>query len=170
MKKILFAAMALFAFSAVQAQKSAVNGKGVGGYIELGHVFDCNDVLIGGYFPRPHRIELTSSFGYHILPYLYAGAGVGASYFYPNDEVYLPVYGNVRGTLPLRKNMSLFVDGKVGYSFDLTGRGLSGMYWTPSIGFGIERYYISVGYVAQYQSCWDWWCMNGISLRLGIRL
>ena len=165
MKKILFAAMALFAFSAVQAQKSAVNGKGVGGYIELGHVFDCD--VASGILSSFHRIELTSSCGYHIRPYLYAGAGVGASYFYHNDEVYLPVYGNVRGTLPLRKNMSLFVDGKVGYGFDLTSSEFSGIYWTPSIGFGIDRYYISVGYVAQYQSnC----CLNGVSLRFGIRL
>ena len=166
MKKILFAAMALFAFSAVQAQKAALNGNGVGGYFEFGDVYDCKHYIDGS--TRFHNIELTSSCGYHILPYLYAGAGVGISYFIQDGaEFYLPVYASVRGTLPMRKNMWLFVDGKAGYGFNLTKSEFSGVYWTPSIGFGINRYYTSVGYVAQYRSTY---CLNGISVRFGIRL
>lgn len=130
------------------------NDIGYRGYIDLGYT------LGTGIFALD-RIELTTSHGYQIIPYLYVGAGAGVSYYLDYDSFALPIFANVRAYI-LDNSISPYVDLKIGYSV----LDLKGFYMNPSIGCKVYAFNVSAGYALQKQKEWD---INrgGISLKIG---
>jgi len=130
------------------------NDIGYRGYIDLGYT------LGTGIFALD-RIELTTSHGYQLIPYLFVGAGAGLSYYSDLELFALPIFANVRAYI-LDNSISPYVDLKIGYSV----LDLKGFYMNPSIGCKVYAFNVSAGYALQKQKEWD---INrgGISLKIG---
>ena len=64
------------------------------------------------------RNLLWTSHGCQILPYLYAGIGLGANYFVDSETWTLPIFAHVRGEIHnvIRRNFSPYLDIKGGYN------------------------------------------------------
>ena len=116
------------------------------GNVEAGYTFVVggNRVDLGAYPYYADRnsmsyLNVSTSHGCLILPYLYVGAGVAVNYYHSYQELGLPIFANVRGIYPL-KTVDLFLNVKAGYEV-LNG----GMYSSFAFGVGIRKYEISLG-------------------------
>lgn len=96
------------------------------------------------------RIGFTTVHGYQFNPYLFVGGGFTLNYFLDEETVNLPLFADVRATLPIGASRCVpFFDYRIGYS----AGDVSGFYMSPSIGvrFGSRHSFnISIGY--EYQS------------------
>lgn len=115
---------------------------GYRGFLEAGYTIGVGDYGEG-------RVDITTSHGYQVCPYFFAGVGVGLNY-YTNGEVFgVPLFADLRADI-LNNNITPFVDFKIGYSV----ADVSGFYMCPSLGcrFGFGNnlgMHISVGYTYQ---------------------
>lgn len=102
--------------------------RGYSGMIEL----DLN-VGISDY---ASRFGFTTIHGYQINPYLFAGAGFSLKYWFDYETVSLPIFADVRATVPFGSSPVAFLgDVRLGYSaYDIYG-----IYFSPSIGIRIGR-------------------------------
>lgn len=156
-----------------EARKGSNNLPGTGvtyrGHLDLGYVLNARTG--GGLLSR---VELTSSHGVMIKPYLFVGAGIGLTYFHDIDAFTLPIFANARISLPLNK-VSIFMDSKIGYAMGLTSSSDGGLYLTPSVGISIRKIDLSFGYVAQYVRTIDKYGygenvnMGALALRFGVK-
>lgn len=111
------------------------------------------------------REFLYTSHGCQINPFLYVGAGVGVNYWFDDEAWSVPVFGHVRSEFHglFKKNVSPYVDAKMGYSF----ADVEGFYFAPSVGchfyFGHSKSGISVGvgYVLQNAKIDDYYYYYG---------
>lgn len=117
---------------------------GYKGFVDFGYGVGVGDIEAG-------RLQLTTTHGYQICPYVFAGVGLGVSY-YTDDEMYnVPIFANGRATLPLSNSrLAPFFDYKIGYSVG----DVQGFYMSPSVGLRIGfgencGFNISVGYEMQ---------------------
>ncbi len=116
-----------------------------------GFIEQNNTIGVGDY--ADNRFGLLASFGCQIIPYLYVGAGTGFDYWSDSDFYTIPVFAHFRTEFhkSIRRNVSPFVDVKVGYSF----MNSHGYYVAPSIGchfyFGHSNIGLSayIGYAMQ---------------------
>lgn len=97
------------------------------------------------------RINLTTTHGVMFNERLFVGAGVALDYFYSSngDWFMMPLYGNVKGFLPLSEKTSLFASVDVGYSLYLSGEdtvGSGAFYCCPSVGLKLNSFKLQVGY------------------------
>lgn len=78
--------------------------------------------LTVGYKDKVVSTTLGYDFGYKFIPGLYVGAGpiVGGSFGNGSSAFSVGGYGKVRYAVPLKSSVKPFVDGRVGYSYDLT--------------------------------------------------
>lgn len=97
------------------------------------------------------RIEISTSHGYQINPYIFIGAGTGLNVFYDDGghAYVIPVFAHARSEC-LNSAISPFFDFKIGYSFLDT----DGLYCCPSVGcrFQVSNTIglnVSVGYTYQ---------------------
>ncbi|MDY2829240.1 MAG: hypothetical protein SOU27_08240 [Sodaliphilus sp.] len=100
-----------------------------------------------------NRITLFTTHGCQINPYLFVGAGMGATYW--DDETWsYPIYADVRTEIhnAFRRNFSPYLEVKTGYSVG----DANGFYFSPSVGFhfyfghtnmGLS---VAIGYSMQY--------------------
>ena len=96
---------------------------GYKGMVELGY-----GIGVGTY--GTGRVEFQTAHGYQFNPYLFTGVGVGVSYFHESSNVGLPIFADIRGSLPISNSkISPFVDFKVGY----TVIDCKGVYFSPSV-------------------------------------
>ncbi len=99
------------------------------------------------------RNFIFTSHGVQLNPFFYVGAGVGVNYWVTSEAWSVPVFANLRSELHMsfRKNVSPYVDTKIGYSF----ADVEGFYFNPSVGchfyFGHSKVGlgVGVGYVLQ---------------------
>lgn len=103
-----------------------LNGKGLTagyrGFVDLGYTIGTGDF-------GEDRIEFATSHGYQFNPYIFAGLGVGAHYYFDSEVVEIPIFAHIRSEF-LNNSISPFLDFKAGYSvYDATG-----FYMTPSVG------------------------------------
>lgn len=102
------------------------NGKGLQagyrGFADLGYIVGTGNYGEG-------RVEFTTSHGYQFCPYIFAGIGVGVSYFHNSLALGVPVFAHLRSEF-LNHSITPFLDVKVGYSFVDT----KGVYFTPTVG------------------------------------
>lgn len=118
------------------------------------------------------RIELMTTHGVQINPYLFVGAGTGCHYYTDGAFFSIPIFADVRATI-LKNNVTPYIDCKIGYSVV----DIEGFYLSPSIGcrFAIGEksgVYVGAGYVMQKEKIGygDYAYnrnRNGISLKLG---
>lgn len=117
--------------------------KGYKGMVEAGYGIGVGDWGID-------RIVFTTSHGYQFCPYFFAGIGAGVNYYHDADAWGVPIFGNLRGSLPINNSrVSPFIDMKIGY----TVTDAEGFFFSPSLG---ARYAISE--------------RSGISLSLGYEM
>lgn len=117
--------------------------KGYKGMFDLGYGIGVGDV-------ESSRIGFSTVHGYQFNPYLFVGAGFGVNYFYDDECVNIPIFADARGTLPLKDNVALFLDFRLGYS----AVDVEGFYLSPSVGVRVGRksaVTFSLGY--EYQGC-----------------
>ncbi|MBQ9639970.1 MAG: hypothetical protein IJV06_00190 [Bacteroidaceae bacterium] len=97
------------------------------------------------------RFALSTTHGYQINPYVFAGVGAGVNCYRKSGKTSwgVPIFADVRGNL-LNNSISPFLDLKIGYSV----ADISGFYFSPSIGcrFAISQkaaFTLSIGYEMQ---------------------
>ena len=77
------------------------------------------------------RIIVTTSHGYQFCPYFFAGVGTGINYYHDSDAWGVPIFANLRGSLPISNTkFAPFLDMKIGYSV----ADAEGFFFSPSIG------------------------------------
>lgn len=99
-------------------------------------------VDLGGLFSEDASgIEVSTTHGCQILPYLFVGAGLGFRYYFDAyEEFSLPIYADVRGCLPLKK-ITPYAEVRVGYDVLIEG-----MYFAPAVGITVKKFDFSIGY------------------------
>ncbi len=117
--------------------------KGYRGFVDFGFSYG-----VGSW--GQDRIEFSTTHGYQILPCLFAGLGIGFHYYHWDGVLEIPIYADIRGTLPCRSICQPFLDFKIGY----TVYDADGFYMTPSIGcrFAVSRtcgISVGIGYAMQ---------------------
>lgn len=151
MKRLfLMAAMVCSMLTAANAQN--VSGNCYRGFVDAGYTFGIDDYKFG-------RIEVNTSHGFQINPYVYVGGGAGFHFMssyetpdmqYPLDirdsKVDVPVFANIRGNLTKGK-ITPFLDLKGGMFVTNSG----GLYVSASLGCRIatnekQAFNVSVGY------------------------
>ncbi len=129
----------------------AGNKRGYKAFIDAGYTFGIGDF-------NEDRVEIITSHGVQINPYVYIGGGVGANYWI-DSEFSVPVFFNSRINF-INKQISPYLDIKVGYSFF----DVEGLYIAQSIGCKIWHYNVSIGHTIQKASNEN---LNGINFKLG---
>ncbi len=98
-------------------------------------------VDLGGLFSEYGScIEVSTTHGCQILPYLFVGAGLELRYYFDYEEFSLPIYANVRGCFPLKK-ITPFAEVRLGYDPIMEG-----MYFAPAVGITVKKFDFSIGY------------------------
>lgn len=105
--------------------------------------------LTVGYKDKVASTTLGYDFGYKFLPGLYVGVGpmVGGSFGNGSSVFSAGGYGKLRYTIPLASSVKPFVDGRAGYSYDLTNSAGDMVY-----GFGLGVHFAEKFKVGVY--CW----------------
>ncbi len=137
---------------------------GYRGFIDLGYSVGVGDWGEG-------RVELTTSHGYQIIPYLFVGLGVGVNYYHESEVWEIPIFVHLRGSLPCHAICQPFIDWKIGYTvYDSTG-----FYMCPSVGcrFAVSDMCglsLSLGYTIQkFESYWgSRENCGGFSIKVGL--
>ena len=123
---------------------SSILNTGYRGIIDFGY-----GVAAG--YDSEGRIEISTAHGYQFNKYLFAGVGIGFNYFHYYDEFNVPIFADLRGTLPINNTkIAPYVDMRIGYSLG----DYEGFYFSPSVGvrFGIGKdagISFSIGYELQ---------------------
>lgn len=147
----------------------AGNKRGYKAFIDAGYTFGIGDF-------KEDRLEITTSHGVQINPYVYIGGGVGANYWIDSELFSVPVFFNSRINF-INKQISPYLDIKAGYSFF----DVEGLYIAPSFGCKIWHFNVSIGYTIQRTKV-EWYYftlydsgyytttnenLNGINFKLG---
>ncbi|MBQ2839080.1 MAG: hypothetical protein IJE73_05515 [Muribaculaceae bacterium] len=97
------------------------------------------DVIIG-YSEKTFSTILGYDFGYKFMPDLYIGAGpmVGGSFGSGQSSFAAGAYAKVRYDIPIRFSVKPFVDGRVGYNYNISNEA-GGMIYGFGLGVGIAK-------------------------------
>lgn len=146
----------------IKSQRSG-NKAGYKGFIDLGYTFGVGDW-------GEDRMSFSTSHGYQFNPYLFAGIGIGANYYFDSELFAIPIFAHIRANF-IDNKVSPYVDFKIGYSPNLD---FEGFYMSPSIGCKIGAFNVGVGYVMQkvkivddYYETLETINCGGISVKLG---
>lgn len=140
---------------------------GYKGFIDAGYAFGVGDY-------GADRVLVTTSHGYQVNPYFFAGAGAGFNYYTDGEVFGVPIFADFRGTFPIKNTkVAPFIDMKIGY----TVADVEGFYLAPSIGVrfatsnkvGIN---IGIGYEMQKAEVYDYYgsdtaTIGGFAIKLG---
>lgn len=99
-----------------------------------------------------NRINLHTIHGARINNYISIGAGIGLDYYYEGDGTgfILPLYGNVKGYVPINEKWNPYASLGVGYGFGILGLSdVGGLYWDFAIGVKYRLLKFQIGYVSQ---------------------
>lgn len=93
-----------------------------------------------------HRIDILTSLGVQINPYLYAGTGVGLSGYALEDGLSVfTAYAHLRGRLPLGGLLSSFVEVRPGYGAAISDYFQGGFYLSALAGIEVGHFTFGVG-------------------------
>lgn len=169
MKKIKFLALAaaLVVCATASAQFSNVKRTGSSNSVSAGlekgyHAFIEAGYGVGTGDYGVDRIELSTTHGYQINPYIFVGGGLGVNYYHSPDLWSMPIFANARVNF-INSKISPFFDLKIGAAIGLTNNSessysgeakgsVSGFYFSPSIGCRFNKFTISAGYELQHLS------------------
>ncbi len=121
---------------------------GYRGFIDFGYSVGVGDFGEG-------RVEFSTTHGYQIIPYLFLGVGVGVAYYHDSDLLEIPLFADIRASIPASRVCQPFLDWKIGY----TVYDADGFYMCPSIGcrFALSNMAgasVSIGYTYQSFEYW----------------
>ena len=146
MKKILI----VITIGLLTAISMDAKGEGKNLYYEKGYL---GNVAVGGTIGLDYdfgaRTTLFTSHGYSFGNGAFVGMGTGVIMDFAGQRT-IPLFADFKYSF-LNKTVSPFIDYKMGISlYDMT---YTSLYVSPSIGFDIGRFSLSVGYV--FQDCLD---------------
>ncbi len=170
MRRRIFFVLLLFVSIGAQAQIEPDYGlrRGYRGFVDVGYTFGV------GTFDFD-RVELSTSHGYQIFPYLFAGLGAGVQFYTGDGDASLefPLFVHLRGSLPCHRIVQPFIDWKIGYTVGDS----DGFYMAPAVGcrFAMSELCglsLSIGYTLQdFKIYWGhytvWKNYGGLSLKVG---
>ena len=111
------------------------------GIIDFGYGIAAGDV------PQD-LIGVSTVHGCEINKYLFVGAGVGANYLYNYSLINVPIFADVRASLPIKgSKFTPFVDVRAGYSL----LDVEGFYFNPSLGLRIGGKRIGASFSVGYE-------------------
>lgn len=92
------------------------------------------------------RINVSTSHGCRLIPYLYVGAGAGFDYYHtPTPSGYgIPIFADFRGYFT-QQTLKPFLNFRIGYSLG----DVEGLYFSPSAGINFKKLDVSLGYTYQ---------------------
>lgn len=140
MKKIIFALALILGLTINASAQNYSVKQGYKGFLEAGYIFSIKNLEFATsqkYGPsNMSRIELTTSHGIQLNPYIFLGGGVSLDCCTESLFFAAPLFVNARVT-PLVGNITPFVDVKGGYSLGY----IQGPYFSANIGcrFGLTR-------------------------------
>lgn len=157
MKKLLFAA--IVAISTIFSGTAQVPVK-YQGEVDLGY-----SVKVGTF--SEGRINLHTIHGVKISDYFSTGLGVGLDYYHASSELFVPIFLNMKGYLPVNETLSPFVSLDLGYGVGVTSdvSGQGGFLWSPAVGLRYNRFKVQVGYTSQRISGFN---MGAIQFKVGL--
>lgn len=169
MKKLLIALLVFCWAFAASAQRES----GYRGFVDAGYAFSVSQIEFygsSGRFDVSDRILLSTTHGYQFIPQLFAGVGVGATYWHEADDkgIGVPVFADIRSDFASFGRFSFFADVKAGYSLV----DIEGFYFEP--GFGVrlglnEKLGLNLGFGYQMQKVKDIdGSCDAIAIKLGI--
>lgn len=103
------------------------------------------------------RVNLHTVQGAKIGDYFSAGLGIGLDYYHDlysdvgNGELFVPIFLNMKGYIPVTEKLSPFVSLDLGYGIGATEgvSGSGGFLWSPSVGLKYGLFKLQVGYTSQ---------------------
>lgn len=103
------------------------------------------------------RVNLHTVQGVKIADYFSAGLGLGLDYyheFYDKGELFIPIYANMKGYIPVSEKLSPFISLDLGYGLGATAgvSGCGGFLWSPSVGMRYDHFKFQIGYTSQRMS------------------
>lgn len=138
--------------------KSEIN-TGYRAFVDLGYSIDIN----GG----SGCIDLTTTHGFQISPYIFTGIGTGINYYHKASAIKVPIFACIRTDIDFFNSSNMpFADLKIGYSL---GNG-NGFMMLPSIGFRFDIFEkigtnVGIGYsMLRIDDC----TYGGIQINVGI--
>lgn len=130
--------------STAKVSTENVLATGYKGFVDAGYAFGVGD-------DGADRVLLTTSHGYQVNQYFFAGIGAGFNY-YTDAELYsIPIFADLRGSFPITNTkVAPFFDLKIGYSVG----DVEGFYIAPGLGVRIAvsnkvGFNIGLGYEMQ---------------------
>lgn len=100
------------------------------------------------------RVNLHTVQGIKVSNYFSAGLGLGLDYyheFYDKGELFMPIFLNMKGYIPVTEKFSPFVSLDMGYGVGLTEgvSGCGGFLWSPALGIRYDHFKFQFGYTSQ---------------------
>lgn len=166
MKKVLFTLLLLFATICSHAQVSVKYQ----GEVDLGYSIGVGKL-------STNRANLHTVQGVKIGKYFSTGLGLGLDYYHQlyedegNGELFVPVFLNMKGYLPVTDALAPFISLDLGYGIGATDgvSGCDGFLWSPSIGLRYRFFKFQVGYTSQHISDeWFGFNMNAVQFKVGL--
>jgi len=164
MKKALLLIMLMLATTlGINAQVSAKYQ----GEVDLGYSVGTGTFSTG-------RVNLHTIHGAKIGDYFSAGLGVGLDYyheFYDKGELFVPIFLNMKGYIPVTEKLAPFVSLDLGYGLGATAgvSGCGGFLWFPSVGLRYDYIKFQVGYTSQRISEDGFgFNMNAVQFKIGV--
>ncbi len=119
-----------------------------------------------------NRVNLHTVQGVKIADYFSAGLGLGLDYYHEGSgELFVPIYLNMKGYIPVTDKLSPFVSLDLGYGIGATEgvSGSGGFLWSPSVGLRYDHFKFQVGYTSQRISeSGIGLNMNAVQFKIGI--
>lgn len=146
MKKVILALALILGLSVgVFAQDYSVK-QGYKGFFEVGYTQGLRGYTFQIFEYNSNKIELSTTHGIQLNPYIFVGAGVGFECHISSLFCAVPLFADVRVS-PLKGNLTPYIELKGGMSLG----SIQGAYISPSIGcrFGLTRrvgLYVGAGY------------------------
>lgn len=131
-------------------------------------------------YQSSNQYEAQVSMGAQLLPFVYTGAGLGAFWAPDEEELAIPVFANVRFTLPLQVAVRPYLDVRAGYGALIDSQRSGGFYGSLTVGVEMGRFYLGCGYSSQsvsgsvYVPAWKVMVngsgeLDGFALRAGVK-
>lgn len=128
---IVFATPSFAQFTSGVNKSRTTNSRSTTSSIEKGYkgMFDIGYGLGVGDLEGTNRVGFATTHGYQFNPYVFTGVGLGLNYYHEVESINIPIFANVRATMPI-KSIAPFFDFRIGYS----AGDVSGLYLSPSVG------------------------------------
>ncbi len=110
-------------FDKITNPKNTYDINGYRGFVDFGYTSGIDK-----------NVQLTTTHGYQLNPYFFAGAGTGISYFTNTESLLIPLFVDLRGNFT-NGQIAPFIGLRMGYAIDVTNDyGGNGFYCNPFVG------------------------------------